>query len=156
MTSTRALLWATIATAVVLPNPGCTVKADSAVAEKTTPMPNSPETRRVDQTDEYHGVKVEDPYRWLEDDVRESPEVAAWVKQQNAAARSYLDAIPERSRIIKRLTELWNYERYSPPFETLILGYMNLRNLVIQLKNFSNSAMMINQVYIIMSLSNYQ
>src|SRR3954452_8691708 len=75
------------------------------------------ETRRVDQVDEYFGVKVPDPYRWLEADVRESPEVAEWVKRQNDVARAYLDAIPQRAAIEKRLTELWNYERYSPPVE---------------------------------------
>ena len=53
-----------------------------------------PETRRVDQVDEYHGVKVADPYRWLEADVRESDEVAEWVKKQNEVAREFLDAIP--------------------------------------------------------------
>ena len=74
-----------------------------------------PETRRVDQVDEFYGVKVPDPYRWLEADVRESPEVAEWVKKQNEVARAYLDAIPQRPAIEKRLTELWNYERYSPP-----------------------------------------
>ncbi len=81
-----------------------------------TPM-KYPETRRVDQTDEYHGVKVADPYRWLEADVRESAEVADWVKAQNKVARAFLDAIPERPAIVKRLTELWNYERYSPPIQ---------------------------------------
>jgi prolyl oligopeptidase len=74
-----------------------------------------PETRRVDQTDEYHGVEVPDPYRWLEADVRESAEVAAWVKKQNKVAAAFLEAIPERPEIERRLTELWNYERYSPP-----------------------------------------
>src|SRR3954469_13590985 len=77
----------------------------------------NPETRRVDQVDEYFGVKVPDPYRWLEADVRESPEVAQWVKRQNEVARAYLDAIPQRADIEKRLTELWNYERYSPPVQ---------------------------------------
>ncbi len=47
--------------------------------------------------------------------MRESPEVAEWVKQQNKVARAYLDAIPQRPAIERRLTELWNYERYSPP-----------------------------------------
>jgi prolyl oligopeptidase len=83
---------------------------DASVAE-----PNYPETRRVDHVDEYHGVEVADPYRWLEADVRESPKVAEWVKEQQAYARGYLDAIPEREAIEERLTELWNYERYSPP-----------------------------------------
>jgi prolyl oligopeptidase len=76
-----------------------------------------PETRRVDQVDKYHGVKVADPYRWLEADVRESSEVAEWVTKQNAIARKFLDAIPQRGGIERRLTELWNYERYSPPTE---------------------------------------
>src|SRR5262249_33462703 len=76
-----------------------------------------PLTRRVDQTDEYFGLKVPDPYRWLEADVRESPEVAEWVKKQNEIAREYLDAIPQHAAIEKRLTELWNYERYSPPIQ---------------------------------------
>jgi prolyl oligopeptidase len=84
---------------------------------KNSPMRNYPETRREDRVDEYHGVKVSDPYRWLEADVRESPEVAEWVKQQQALARAYLDAIPQREAIEERLTELWNYERYSPPMQ---------------------------------------
>ncbi len=59
-----------------------------------------PETRRVDQVDEYFGVKVPDPYRWLEADVRESPEVAEWVKKQNEVARQYLgrDSAAARNR----------------------------------------------------------
>ncbi len=74
-----------------------------------------PDTRRVDQVDEFHGVKVEDPYRWLEADVRESEEVAKWVEEQNKVARAYLDAIPQRPQIVERLTELYDYERYSTP-----------------------------------------
>jgi prolyl oligopeptidase len=74
-----------------------------------------PETRRLDQVDEFHGAKVEDPYRWLEADVRESSEVAEWVAKQNAVARTYLDGIPQRPGIVRRLTELFDYERYSPP-----------------------------------------
>jgi prolyl oligopeptidase len=74
-----------------------------------------PDTRRVDQIDDYHGVNVPDPYRWLEADVRVSAEVAAWVKAQSKVAAAYLEAIPQRPAIEKRLTELWNYERYSPP-----------------------------------------
>jgi prolyl oligopeptidase len=95
---------------------GCTAGLVLAATKdtKSTKM-NYPETRRVEHTDEYFGVKVPDPYRWLEGDVRESPEVAEWVKKENAVAREYLDAIPQRHAIEKRLTELWNYERYSPP-----------------------------------------
>jgi prolyl oligopeptidase len=74
-----------------------------------------PPTRRVDHVDVYHGTKVADPYRWLEDDVRTSTEVAAWVAAQNEITNNFLKEIPEREGIRKRLTELWNYERYSAP-----------------------------------------
>ena len=77
-----------------------------------------PETRTVDQVDTFHGVKVPDPYRWMEADVRESDEVAAWVKAQNAITRAYLDAIPERKEIEQRLTKIWNFERFSVPMHT--------------------------------------
>src|SRR6185503_18828976 len=83
---------------------------------KSTKM-RYPESRRVDRVDEFFGVQVPDPYRWLEADVRESPEVAEWVKKQNAVARKYLDAIPQRPAIENRLTELWNYQRYSAPLQ---------------------------------------
>lgn len=74
-----------------------------------------PKTKKVEQTDDYHGTKVSDPYRWLEDD--NSEETAAWVKAQNKVTSDYLNRIPEREKIEKRLTELWNYEKYSAPFK---------------------------------------
>jgi prolyl oligopeptidase len=89
-----------------------------ATLEGKESMYKYPDTRRVDQVDTFHGVDVHDPYRWLEDDVRTSPEVAAWVKAQNAVAREYLDAIPERKEIQDKLTKLWNFERYSVPTQT--------------------------------------
>ncbi|MHC4149651.1 MAG: S9 family peptidase, partial [Planctomycetota bacterium] len=76
-----------------------------------------PETKRISHVDIYHGTNVPDPYRWLEDDVRESEEVAAWVEAQNKVTFGYLESIPERTPIKKRLTELWNYEKYSSPFK---------------------------------------
>ncbi len=63
----------------------------------------------------YFGVKVADPYRWLEDDVRTSKEVADWVAAENKATFGYLESIPERDRIRRRLTELWNFPQYSSP-----------------------------------------
>ncbi len=74
-----------------------------------------PPTRRVDQVDTYHGTQVADPYRWLEGDVRESPEVAAWVAAQSDYARAHLDAIPARQKFERRLKQLYNYERFSAP-----------------------------------------
>lgn len=73
------------------------------------------ETKQVDQIDEFHGVKVADPYRWLEDDVRQSKDVAAWVEAENKVTFDYLSSIPQRDSIRKRLTELWNYEKISTP-----------------------------------------
>src|SRR5262249_23064039 len=77
-----------------------------------------PQTRRVDHVDDYHGTKVADPYRWLEDDVREVPEVANWVAEQNKITFAFLHAIPERDAIQRRLTELWNFEKFSTPIKT--------------------------------------
>jgi prolyl oligopeptidase len=74
-----------------------------------------PNTRKGDQVDDYHGTKVADPYRWLEEDVRESKEAAEWVEAENKVTFAYLETIPERQRIRERMTELWNYPRYSPP-----------------------------------------
>lgn len=76
-----------------------------------------PETAQVDQTDDYHGTMVADPYRWLEDDVRESAEVADWVAAQNEITFAYLETIPEREKIRQRLTFLWDYEKYGVPFK---------------------------------------
>ena len=76
---------------------------------------NTPTSRQVDQVDLIHGTRIADPYRWLEADVRESAEVAEWVAAENAVAQAYLDAIPEREPIIKRLTQLWNVARYGIP-----------------------------------------
>jgi len=75
-----------------------------------------PETAKVDQTDDYHGTVVTDPYRWLEDDVRESTEVADWVTAQNEITFAYLETIPEREKIKERLTTLWDYEKFGVPF----------------------------------------
>lgn len=74
-----------------------------------------PVSKKIDHVDEMHGVKVPDPYRWLEDDVRESKDVAAWVEAENKVTFAYLESIPQRDAIKKRLTELWNYEKFSAP-----------------------------------------
>src|SRR5512133_3074839 len=72
-----------------------------------------PPTRKGDVVDDFFGTKVADPYRWLEDD--NSAETKAWVEAQNKVTFAYLGSIPERKAIEKRLTELWNYERYGLP-----------------------------------------
>lgn len=76
-----------------------------------------PKSQRIDQIDVYHGTKVADPYRWLEDDARKSKEVAAWVAAENEVTFDYLRSIPQLEPIRRRLTELWNYPKYSSPFK---------------------------------------
>jgi prolyl oligopeptidase len=72
-----------------------------------------PETRKGDVVDNYFGTDVADPYRWLEDD--RSTETEAWVVEQNKVTRSYLEKIPFRDQIKERLTQIWNYEKYTAP-----------------------------------------
>ena len=67
-----------------------------------------PETRKDTTVDVLHGVSVPDPYRWLED--QQSPETRAWLQGQNAYTRSFVDAVPQRAAIVKRLTELMRVE----------------------------------------------
>ncbi|WP_188762687.1 prolyl oligopeptidase family serine peptidase [Sandarakinorhabdus glacialis] len=74
-----------------------------------------PATATVAQTDIQHGVPVADPYRWLENDVRTDPKVAAWVAAQNTATDAFLATLPGREKIRARLTQLWNYERFGVP-----------------------------------------
>ena len=72
-----------------------------------------PTAKKVDQVDDYHGVKVADPYRWLED--TDSAETKDWVEAENKLTFSYLEKIPYREAIRKRMTKLWNYERFTVP-----------------------------------------
>jgi prolyl oligopeptidase len=74
-----------------------------------------PETKKITVVDDYHGIKVEDPYRWLEDD--NSAETKDWVQRENAVTSDYLSKIPFRDKVKKRLEELWNYPKYSAPFK---------------------------------------
>src|SRR5580658_3038705 len=86
-----------------------------AVAGDKMTYPNS---KKIDHVDELHGVTVPDPYRWLEDDVRVSKDVTEWVDAENKVTFAYLEAIPQREAIKKRLTELWNYEKINAPFKS--------------------------------------
>ncbi|HVP11223.1 MAG TPA: prolyl oligopeptidase family serine peptidase [Phycisphaerae bacterium] len=72
-----------------------------------------PKTAKVDQVDDYFGVKVADPYRWLEE--LDSPQTKAWVEAENKVTFAYLKEIPAREKIKNRLTKLWNYEKYGVP-----------------------------------------
>ncbi|MGI9473154.1 MAG: prolyl oligopeptidase family serine peptidase [Rubripirellula sp.] len=74
---------------------------------------NYPQTNTVDVVDDYHGRKVSDPYRWLED--TESRDTAAWIEAENAVTQAYLQSIPAREPMRERLEQLWNYERFGMP-----------------------------------------
>ena len=76
---------------------------------------NYPPARKSDQVDNYHGVKVADPYRWLED--LDSQETRAWVEAENKFTFGFLATIAQRNTIKDRLTKLWNYEKYGIPFK---------------------------------------
>jgi prolyl oligopeptidase len=73
-----------------------------------------PAARKSDVVDDYHGTRVPDPYRWLEDP--DSPESRAWIEAQNGLTAAYLAEIPARATIRQRLTQLWNYPKYGAPF----------------------------------------
>ena len=80
-----------------------------------------PETRKDSIIDNYHGQDIPDPYRWLEDDM--SDETAGWVTNQNNVTFDYLSKIPFKKDLENRLSELWDYEKYSSPFKEGSLYY---------------------------------
>ncbi len=103
---------------------GCNKAAPAVVpkpvaAKKVAPKPAKPagfvypKARRGDTAEAYHGTRVTDPYRWLEDP--DSQETRAWIDAQNKLTHPYLAAIPAREKIRQRLQKLWNYERFSVP-----------------------------------------
>ena len=73
-----------------------------------------PTPRKGDVVDTLHGMKVADPFRWMED--LNAPEVKQWVDAENAITSKYLDALPIRDQLKKRMTDLWNYPKVSVPF----------------------------------------
>ena len=88
--------------------------ANAITAQTSAPL-SYPAATRGTQVDVYHGTSIADPYRWLED--VDSPATTAWVAAQNRLTDSFLASIPQREKIRARLTQLWNYERYSAPFK---------------------------------------
>ncbi|KAM3091668.1 prolyl oligopeptidase family serine peptidase [Phormidesmis sp. 146-35] len=78
-------------------------------------MTSYPTSQKTNQVDEYHGVAIADPYRWLEDP--DSDETKAWVEAQNQVTFGYLQQIPSREAIANRLTKIWDFEKYGIPFK---------------------------------------
>jgi prolyl oligopeptidase len=72
-----------------------------------------PPATRGDQIDQYHGISVPDPYRWMEE--IDSPQTHAWVAAQAKISSAYLAALPHRDEIARRLKQIWNFERWDAP-----------------------------------------
>jgi prolyl oligopeptidase len=85
-----------------------------------------PETKKGETIDTYFETKVSDPYRWLEDD--KSAETGAWVKAQNEVTYAYLDKIPFREELKKRMEKLWNYEKIGAPAKEGDFTYYSKNN----------------------------
>lgn len=86
-----------------------------AITTNTFSQIKYPDTKKVNEEDNYFGTIVKDPYRWLEDD--NSAETKAWVTEQNLVTQNYLSQIPFRQKVKDRLKEMWNYTRYGSPFK---------------------------------------
>ncbi len=106
---------APLALALLMTAPATANAAETATAAAPAPALTYPDTVRGDTVDTQFGVDVADPYRWLEDDVRVNPKVAAWVAAENEVTDAYLDTLPGRDVFAKRMTELYNYERFGLP-----------------------------------------
>ena len=87
----------------------------AAAADGAAPIPplTYPPARRGTQIDDYHGIKVPDPYRWMED--IDSPETLNWVAAEGRLSREFLDSIAGRESMTQRLRDVWNFERWTPP-----------------------------------------
>jgi prolyl oligopeptidase len=95
--------------------PPASVRSADRAGITTLSPPHYPPTRRDSLIERHFGEDLADPYRWLEDDVRSSPEVAGWVAQQNAASAAYLAQLPGRDALRERIRSLFAYERFSLP-----------------------------------------
>ncbi len=83
--------------------------------QKKLSMLPYPKIKTETQTDNYHGIQIADPYRWLENDT--ASDVIDWVKEENKITQNYLGQIPYRAIIKNRLTEIWDFPKYSSPFK---------------------------------------
>ncbi|MFM2267826.1 MAG: hypothetical protein RL757_1267 [Bacteroidota bacterium] len=120
----KTFYWATasILGVMLLQNACSLSKSTTTDVKKTEKMPppsiggiTYPQTAQESASDNYHGTTIKDPYRWLEND--NSDATKNWVKAQNAVTFGYLDKIPSRKKLRDRLTELWNYEKFSTPIK---------------------------------------
>lgn len=89
--------------------------ADEMVTTDAVKKIDYPKTRKTDLVEAQFGMKVADPYRWLEDDVRVNPEVADWVTAQNAVTDKYLETLPGKEVLAARMKKLFDYQRFGLP-----------------------------------------
>ena len=103
--------------AVMMTSIAAAAVADDAAVTATDSVAvlKYPETKTVEVIEEQFGVKVADPYRWLEDDVRVNPAVAEWVKAENAVTDAYLETLPGKDVLAARMKKLYDYERFGLP-----------------------------------------
>ncbi len=102
-------------TKIVLVAAQLLVTAAAVYAQRPGAHINYPVATKSNQVDDYHGTKVADPYRWLENP--DSPESRAWIQAENALTSRYLGSIPERAAIRARLEQVQNYQRYGSGFK---------------------------------------
>ena len=108
----RALL---LGAAIMMTPASSMAATENAATSDVTAKLTYPKTKTVNVVDEQFGVKVADPYRWLEDDVRVNAEVADWVKAQNAVTDAYLATLPGKKILAERMKKLFDYERFGLP-----------------------------------------
>ncbi len=114
----QSILWGALAMTALTPVSAYgadALVATTASASDDMTVLSYPKTKTVPQVDEQFGVKVADPYRWLEDDVRTHPEVADWAKAENAVTQDYLKTVPGRDVLAARMKKLFDYERIGLP-----------------------------------------
>ncbi|MFX1677678.1 prolyl oligopeptidase family serine peptidase [Mitsuaria sp. CC2] len=102
-------------TAVTAQTAAAPAAATTSASSPTSQGLSYPATRKVDQTDNYHGTTVADPYRWLEDD--NSADTKAWVQAENAVTDKFLAAMPQRLPARKLYTDLYNFEKFGVPYK---------------------------------------
>jgi prolyl oligopeptidase len=107
--------WSLVGVALVSSVGALTASQPAAAVQAAVAAPAYPQTRRTDLVETQFGVPVADPYRWLEDDVRNNPEVRAWVDSQNAVTNAFLARLPGREALEQRITQLYDYERFAAP-----------------------------------------
>lgn len=90
-----------------------TMAAEPTSNSKSKMIARYPAARRGDIVDDYHGTKIADPYRWLEEP--DSPETRVWVDAENQITSAFLASVPQRTEIRGKLEKIWNYERFGLP-----------------------------------------